>query len=236
MNEQYYVETDGQRYGPATAAQLQQWASEGRIVPDSVLIDTLTERRTIASLHPALAGRFAATPAGAGVGSAARASDYAPPGYGGGVAQTPYAPTAGAYAPPSTGYTPPGNAWAAPAPILGDYRAGNDSGTGAGAQLPAELRGVNFGAFMIPFWWSIFNKSYIGLLCLIPYVGGVMSFVLLFKGNEWAWQNRRFDSVEHFRAVQRAWNMWGIVALALSFGFGVLYAILILTGAIKPDR
>jgi hypothetical protein len=41
------------------------------------------------------------------------------------------------------------------------------------------------------------------------------------KGNEWGWQNRRFESVEHFRTVQRTWAWWAL---------GVFVATLILCG------
>ena len=100
----------------------------------------------------------------------------------------------------------------------------NDSGTGAGAVLPIELRGLNWGAFFIFFWWSIFNRSYVGLLTLIfPF----MAFVLLVKGNEWAWQNRRFESVEEFKAVQKAWAAWGvtffIIGLIATFIFYIAF-------------
>jgi hypothetical protein len=35
-----------------------------------------------------------------------------------------------------------------------------------------------------------------------------MAFVLGARGNEWAWQNKRWESVEHFLRVQRAWANW----------------------------
>ena len=31
-----------------------------------------------------------------------------------------------------------------------------------------------------------------------------------FKGNQWAWQNRRWDSVEDFKACQRIWGWWAL--------------------------
>ncbi len=38
-----------------------------------------------------------------------------------------------------------------------------------------------------------------------------MPFVLGAKGSAWAWRNGRWDSVEHFRRVQRLWAIWGAV-------------------------
>jgi hypothetical protein len=102
----------------------------------------------------------------------------------------------------------------------------NDSGTGGTAVLPAELRGFNWGAFLLNWIWSIRHNTWIGLIAIIPYVGFIMAIVLGFKGNEWAWQNRKWDSVEHFRATQRVWTMWGVgiivVSLVLGFVLGLL--------------
>jgi len=41
----YVVGDDGRRYGPAELSQLQQWARERRIVPDTILEDAQTQNR-----------------------------------------------------------------------------------------------------------------------------------------------------------------------------------------------
>ena len=89
--------------------------------------------------------------------------------------------------------------------------AGNGSGTGTTAVLPAELNGFSWGAFWLSWVWAIANNTWIGLLALIPYVGVIMWFVLGAKGNEWAWQNRRWESVEEFRKVQSTWAKSGLI-------------------------
>jgi hypothetical protein len=38
-----------------------------------------------------------------------------------------------------------------------------------------------------------------------------MPFVLGANGSKWAWRNGRWDSVEHFKRVQRLWAIWGLV-------------------------
>ena len=91
----------------------------------------------------------------------------------------------------------------------GEYE--NDSGQGEDSELPQELKGLNWGAFFLGWVWGIANNLLISLLTLIPYVGFIMNFVLLFKGNEWAWQNRQFKSIEHFKKVQKIWAVWGIL-------------------------
>lgn len=69
--------------------------------------------------------------------------------------------------------------------------------------------------------WAVFNKTWIGLLCLVPYVGFVFSFYLGFKGRELAWRNKRWDSLEHFNRVQKKWSVWGLV---LFLGVAVILA------------
>jgi hypothetical protein len=88
----------------------------------------------------------------------------------------------------------------------------NTSGQGASAELPTELRGWNWGAFLLHWIWGIGNNTLIALLVFVPLVGLVMPFVLGARGNEWAWRNRRWESTEAFRKTQRAWAIWGAVA------------------------
>lgn len=92
---------------------------------------------------------------------------------------------------------------------------GNTSGQGEGAVVPAEVQGLNWGAFLLNWIWGIGNNTWLALLCLVPFVGTIMAFVLLFKGNEWAWKNKRWDSVEHFKATQRKWAMAGLIILGI---------------------
>lgn len=77
-------------------------------------------------------------------------------------------------------------------------------------EIPPELDRWNWGAFLLNWIWGIGNQTYIALLTLIPFFGIIiMPFVLGAKGSRWAWKNGRWDSVEHFRRVQRAWAFWG---------------------------
>lgn len=55
------VGTDGQVYGPADIATLQQWCQEGRIVPDTNLIDPQDGRVFAAQHLPQLSGFFVHT-------------------------------------------------------------------------------------------------------------------------------------------------------------------------------
>jgi Cytochrome oxidase complex assembly protein 1 len=97
--------------------------------------------------------------------------------------------------------------------------------------IPAEIDRWNWGAFLLNWIWAIGNNTFIGLLTLVPGAGLIMMFVLGVKGSAWAWRNGRWDSIEHFKRVQRLWAIWGVViwlAVIVLFGGifgGVFYAL-----------
>jgi hypothetical protein len=79
------------------------------------------------------------------------------------------------------------------------------------APIPREIDRWNWGAFLLSWIWGIGNNTFIALLALVPFVNLVMIFVLGAKGSAWAWRNKQWDSVEHFRRVQRRWAIAGVV-------------------------
>jgi len=91
----------------------------------------------------------------------------------------------------------------------------NTSGQGKAAVIPPELGRWNWGAFLLNWIWGLGNRTYIALLALIPFVGLVMVFVLGFKGNAWAWRNQQWESVEHFKRVQRKWTIAALILIVL---------------------
>lgn len=99
----------------------------------------------------------------------------------------------------------------------------NTSGMGVNAQIPTEIKGWSWGAFFLNWIWGLFNNTFIALLTLVPCVGWVMAFVLGVKGNEWAWRNKKWESVERFKQVQRYWA-WGGLALVIGW---ILFAMLL---------
>jgi Cytochrome oxidase complex assembly protein 1 len=77
--------------------------------------------------------------------------------------------------------------------------------------VPGEIDRWNWGAFLLSWIWGIGNGTPIALLTFVPIVGLVMVFVLGAKGSRWAWRNKRWDSVEHFKRVQRKWAIAGVI-------------------------
>lgn len=93
--------------------------------------------------------------------------------------------------------------------------------------LPESARGLCWGGFLLPWLWAIFNRTWIGLLSLVPILGFCIQVLLLFKGRDWAWANKEWKSVEHFNRVQRRWSIAGLI---LTLGFaaaGIFAAIMI---------
>ncbi|CAN5132266.1 cytochrome c oxidase assembly factor Coa1 family protein [soil metagenome] len=87
---------------------------------------------------------------------------------------------------------------------------GNTSGQGASATPPPEVRRWSWGAFLLTWIWGIGNNTFIALLMFVPLLNLFIWIVLGAKGSEWAWRNKRWDSVEHFLKVQRSWARWGM--------------------------
>jgi len=81
--------------------------------------------------------------------------------------------------------------------------------------LPEGVKGWSWGAFWLSWIWAIFNKTWIGLLALIPVLNLVMPVILGLKGREWAWRNKAWPSVEHFNRVQKNWSIAGWISLVV---------------------
>ena len=96
-----------------------------------------------------------------------------------------------------------------------------------GKAIPDGVRGWSWGAFLLSWIWSIGNKTWIGLLALIPYVGLIVAIILGFKGREWAWKNKNWASLDEFNRVQRQWSKWGLIIVLGIFVTGIIAAIAI---------
>ena len=91
------------------------------------------------------------------------------------------------------------------------------SGLGKNSVVPPDIKGWNWGAFMLNWIWGIGNSTYIAFLMFVPVVNIVMIFILGAKGNEWAWRNRIWRDIEHFKQTQRKWRNTGLIFLFVIF-------------------
>lgn len=105
----------------------------------------------------------------------------------------------------------------------------NTSGQGKAAVLPEGVKGWSWGAFFWTWIWGLFNKTYISLIALIPIpiVTPPIMILLGIKGREWAWRNKKWDSLEHFNRVQRKWSLAALFVFVGVALLGILAAVLI---------
>lgn len=116
----------------------------------------------------------------------------------------------------------------------------NNSGTGKDAPvLDIIAKKFNWGAFFLSWVWGLGNKSYITLVILpiaifsiIPVLGIIMQICILIwfglNGNKWAWQNKKWKSIEEFHNVQKKWAIIGII-------FETLFIIIMISiGLLMP--
>ncbi len=119
----------------------------------------------------------------------------------------------------------------------------NNSGQGENITVPEAVADkFNWGAFLLTWIWGLGNKSYITLLIIltiflafIPFVNLITGMVQLglaiwfgIKGNEWAWKNKKFESIEAFHSYQKKWAIAGTILAVLSILLAIT-AIIILT-------
>lgn len=100
---------------------------------------------------------------------------------------------------------------------------GSGSGYGDLSIMPAEAQGLCWGGFFLPWIWGPFNGMTFSLamlpgfrifrrflpIWLMGTLTLLLSFFMLFKGREIAWNNKTWDSAEHFNQVQRRWTLAG---------------------------
>ena len=105
------------------------------------------------------------------------------------------------------------------------------SGLGKESVVPPDIKRWNWGAFFLNWIWGIGNSTYIAFLMFVPFVNLIMFFVLGAKGSEWAWKNRTWRDVEHFKQTQRKWTIAGLILY-----FAVIPLIIVsLAGLMKGE-
>lgn len=77
--------------------------------------------------------------------------------------------------------------------------------------VPEEIKGWSWGGFLWGWVWAIGNKTWIGLISLVPYAGLIMNIILGIHGREWAWKNKHWDSIEQFKKIQKRWVIWWFI-------------------------
>ena len=96
-------------------------------------------------------------------------------------------------------------------------------------ELPADLRGFNWGAFFLQWIWGIRHKVTWAWWSLIPGVNIVIAFMLGFRGQELAWKNCQWKSEVEFDNTQLEWTRWGIGVFVIFLVLCMLAAVLLVS-------
>jgi hypothetical protein len=103
-------------------------------------------------------------------------------------------------------------------------RPNNSSGRGMFADVPAEVPGWNWGAFLLGWIWGVKNRTWVALWTFIPIVGIPVHVILGVKGSEWAWRNRQWENVEQFQRTQRRWSWYGLILMLVILALLIVQA------------
>jgi len=111
-----------------------------------------------------------------------------------------------------------------PSKMYSTQPSDNTSGQGSTAVVPDEIKGWSWGAFFLSWIWGIGNRVWIAFIVFV--LGIIWAIVLGIKGNEWAWKNKKWDSVEHFKKTQRTWKRWGIALFIIAIIISIISIII----------
>lgn len=109
---------------------------------------------------------------------------------------------------------------------------------------PSILGKWNWGAFFLNGIWGFFNgcwwiflinlgiSLFSWLLALIPFVGYFTPIFSIgwaiacgIKGNDWAWKNRTWTSVQDFEHTQHQWAKAALIVFCVSLGISIITGI-----------
>lgn len=91
--------------------------------------------------------------------------------------------------------------------------------------VPDEIKGWNWGGFLLSWVWGIGNNVYIALLVIVPPFNLIMPFVLGYKGNEWVWRKNNFEDVKKFKDLQKKWSYAGFAVIGFLLIMFILAAL-----------
>ncbi len=99
------------------------------------------------------------------------------------------------------------------------------------AQIEIETSRFNWGAFLLYQFWGFANGTWWAFLIYIFFGWAPIPNILFgIMGSKWAWQNKQWHDLEHFKEVQDSWKKWGIgIFLAQLFLSAIFFTVLIAT-------
>ena len=100
----------------------------------------------------------------------------------------------------------------------------NNSGQGDVPVVKVVTDKFNWGAFFFSWIWGICYKKWIMLLVIvaymIPFVGALIGLGLQIwfgiNGNKWAWQSKRYRSIQEFHEIHKKWATAGVILMIIN--------------------
>lgn len=86
----------------------------------------------------------------------------------------------------------------------------------------------NWGAFFLPGIWGLLNGCWwLFLLQMIP-IPLAIQIIAGLKGNEWAWNNKQWSSIQDFESTQDAWSKAGLILFCVGLITSFFYLLALL--------
>ena len=116
----------------------------------------------------------------------------------------------------------------------------NTSGHGENSFVPDVVANrYNWGAFFFHWIWAlVYGKFVIALVALISHVIPFLPLIICIwmgtQGNKWAWQSKKYQSIEEFHQIHRKWAVAGI-CIGIVIMLMVIWTIVTATNISSPD-
>lgn len=107
-----------------------------------------------------------------------------------------------------------------------DFEFDPRSGKGNSSVIPEEIKGWNWGAFLLEPLWGLSHSVWLSLLTFVPLVNFIVIIYLGIKGNELAWKKNKWKNVDDFKQTQKKWAIWAPALLGISILLGIIGSFL----------
>ena len=102
-----------------------------------------------------------------------------------------------------------------------------------GQAFPKTINGFNWGACLLTPLWGLCNNTPVACLWIvfafIPVIGVILTSIFSLycglKGNEWAWANNDWQSIDHMHYIQKKWATAGVIVEIIAILAFCVYAM-----------
>ena len=97
------------------------------------------------------------------------------------------------------------------------------------ARVEVEITRFNWGAFFLyPLWGFANGMWWLFLIAMFFWwLSPVTNIIFGIMGSKWAWQNKRWQDLNHFVSVQDSWKKWGIGVFLANVFLGIMVLLIV---------